>query len=48
MFIASTHMLDRAGKIYKGPIVPDVVIKTSAEDTRDVVLVAAVGWLKTQ
>ena len=48
MFIASTHMVDRNGKIYTGPVVPDVVIKTSPDDKEDVVLKTAMEWLKTQ
>lgn len=48
MFIASTRMVDRNGKIYTGPVVPDLVIKTSTDDKGDVVLEAAMEWLKTQ
>ena len=46
MFIASTHMVDRNGKIYTGPVVPDMVIKTDPDDKNDVVLDAAIKWLK--
>jgi C-terminal processing protease CtpA/Prc len=48
MFIASTHMVDRNGKIYTGPVVPDVVIKTNSDYKKDIVLEAAIEWLKTQ
>lgn len=48
LFIASTHMVDRNGKIYSGPIAPDVVIKTSADDKSDIVLDAAIKWLISQ
>ena len=48
MFIASTHMADRSGKIYTGPIVPDVVVKTSTDGKGYVVLDAAIDWLKSQ
>jgi hypothetical protein len=48
MFIASTHMVDRNGKIYTGPVIPDVVVKTSPDDKNNVVLDNAMEWLKTQ
>jgi len=48
MFIASTHMVDRNGKIYEGPIVPDVVIEADKNKNQDTVLDAAISWLRLQ
>lgn len=48
MFIASTHMVDRNGKIYTGPVVPDVVIGADKNKNQDTALDAAISWLKLQ
>ena len=48
MFIASTHMVDRNGKIYTGPVVPDVLVEVGKDGKRDLVLEAAEKWLKEQ
>ncbi|MEO6632974.1 MAG: S41 family peptidase, partial [Mucilaginibacter sp.] len=48
MFIASTHMVDRNGKIYTGPVVPDVLVEVGKDGKRDNVLETAENWLARQ
>ena len=48
MFIASTHMVDRNGKVYSRPVVPDVLVEVGKDGKRDMVLEAAEKWLKKQ
>jgi len=45
MFIASTHMVDRNGKVYSRPVVPDVLVETGTVSKRDLVLEEAEKWL---
>jgi len=47
MFLSSTYMADRNGKIYKSNVIPDVVIDED-EKPKDKTLEAAINWLKTQ
>lgn len=48
MFIASTTMGDRNGKLFRGPIVPDEVVDQPADWRYDASLDAALKWLAQQ
>jgi len=48
MFIASTVMVDRNGKKYTGSVKPDVPIDKMIVAKKDMVLSAALGWIKSQ
>ncbi len=48
MFIASTVMADRNNKEYYGSIKPDEQIDKMIVDKKDVVLSAAINWIKSQ
>lgn len=47
MFLSSTYMADRNGKIYKSKITPDEVIEET-DNSKDKTLEAALNWLKKQ
>ena len=46
MFLASTTMGDRTGKLFHGPIVPDEVVEQPADWKYDAALDAALVWLR--
>ncbi len=54
MYMASTRMADRSGRIYLGPVSPDVLVAsassatTQTQPTGDAVVDAAIRWLNTQ
>ena len=55
MYIASTRMADRSGRVYVGPVSPDVMVTapsspeaTRAQPSGDAVVDAAISWLQTQ
>lgn len=48
MFLASTSMGDRNGKLFHGAIVPDEVVEEPADKKFDATLDAALRWLKGQ
>ncbi len=48
MFLASTTMGDRNGKLFHGAIVPDEVVEQPADWKYDAALDAALTWLKAQ
>jgi carboxyl-terminal processing protease len=48
MFMASTIMGDRTGKLFHGPIVPDEPVEQPANQRNDAVLDAALKWIGTK
>ena len=46
--LASTHMADRTGRTYDGPVAPDVVIKETGALNQDAALAAALEWLRSK
>ncbi len=48
MFLASTIMADRNGKLYHGSIQPDFPIENKSIDGKDIVIKGAVQWIKSQ
>jgi C-terminal processing protease CtpA/Prc len=48
LFLASTIMADRNDKQYTGSIKPDVQIDKMIVDKKDVVVAAAIDWIKSQ
>ncbi len=47
MFLSSTYMADRSGKIYKEKVIPDVVIDEN-DKSKDKTLEAAIKWLQNK
>jgi len=45
MFLASTRMADRNGNVFDGPIAPDEIVDTQADNGEDPTLKAALKWI---
>lgn len=48
MYLASTVMSDRNGKLYHGSIEPDFPIENKTIDGKDIVIKAAIEWIKSR